>query len=512
MPPVVDGWVAKPCRAVAVDVGEGLDVMDVMDVTMSSRSRGPRAGQGGGAARLAGTARECGTLATYGANRIRNGHWEPMDPNPNPVDMPASVRPAGLLVVTVDRLPAWMLAAYGATWVATPALDRLAARGVVFDRLITPAPAARDTLHDLLAAEAPAGQTLLSAAAAGGWAPAVVTDDAAVAADLTADEAGPAADVRLVEAVAKERSEDDDTQTNIARLVDVAVERIASRQHRLVWCHVGSLGVAWDAPERYRDRYIDPEDPPPPSGARVPACAVDADTDPDQVVGIRQVFAGQVTLLDSQLGRLFDAVRGGESAVAGPWAVLVVGVRGLPLGLHGWIGTGGRAFPCSELIHVPAILVDAAGRMAAQRYGGLIVPADLGSTLVDLVAPTTGARQTPPGVDPAAPWRGVSLVSLFENWSAPARDRVIVAGPDGAAIVTPAWHGLLAAGTADAAAKPAAEVSLRLFAKPDDFFELTDVANRCAAVAGPMEALLERVATGDGRAAWLAPLPESTGG
>jgi arylsulfatase A-like enzyme len=435
-----------------------------------------------------------------------------MEPNPHPNDIPSSAQMPGLLVITVDRLPAWMLAAYGATWMATPVLDSLAARGVVFDRVFTPSPAARDTLHDLLAAGVPAGQTLLAAAAAGGWRPVVVTDAAAVAAVMTAGDAGPATTVRLVEAVAKEQVEEDDAQTTIARLVDAALEVITSDEHRMVWCHVSSLGVAWDAPERYRDRYIDPEDPPPPSGARVPGFAVDADTDPDQVMGIRQVFAGQITLLDSQLGRLFEAVRDAKAAAGGPWAVLVVGVRGLPLGLHGWVGIGGRERLFGELIHMPAIFVDAAGRMAAQRYGGLVVPADLGATLADLVMQAMGSQSQASDADPSAPWRGVSLASLFENWSACGRDRVIVTGPDGAAIVTPAWHGLLDAEAADALAKPAVDGRVRLFAKPDDFFELADVANRCADVAGPLEALLEQAREGDGRAAWLAPLPETTSG
>jgi len=433
-----------------------------------------------------------------------------MDPTPNPIDIPTAAQPAGLLVVTIDRLPAWLLAAYGATWVATPALDSLAARGVVFDRVITPSIAARDTLHDLLATS-PDGQTVLAAAAASGWRPVVVTDDAAVAADMTAGDAGPAASVRLVEAVAKETVENDDTQTTIARLVDAALDVIASKEHRLVWCHVGSLDVAWDAPERHRDRYVDPEDPPPPSGARVPGFAVNADTDPDLVVGIRQVFAGQVTLLDSQLGRLFDAVRKGKAAVAGQWAVLVVGVRGLPLGLHGWVGIGGRDLPYGELVHVPAIFADAAGRMAAQRYGGLVVPADLGCTLADLVSPGTASLPQPTAVDALAPWRGASLAGLFEHWSAPVRDRVIVAGTDGAAIVTPEWHGLLETGAAPADVNHGHERRIRLFAKPDDFYELADVANRCADVAGPLGDLLERACAGDRGAAWLAPLPEATG-
>jgi arylsulfatase A-like enzyme len=435
-----------------------------------------------------------------------------MEAMTSPNDIPSSAQPAGLLVVTIDRLPAWMLAAYGATWVATPALDSLAARGVVFDRVITPSLVADDTLRELLAAGASAGRPLLAAAAAGGWRPVFVTDDAAIAAGMTADGLGPAVGMRLVEAVAKEKGEEDDAQTSIARLVDAALDRITSKEHRLVWCHVGSLGVAWDAPERYRDRYIDPEDPPPPSGARVPGFAVDADTDPDLVVGIRQVFAGQVTLLDSQLGRLFDAVREGGAAASGPWAVLVVGIRGLPLGLHEWVGIGGRPLPYGELVHVPAIFADAAGRMAAQRYGGLVVPADLGATLAELVTQANGRPPQGSAVDPAAPWRGVSLAPLFEHWSAPDRDRVIVAGTDAAAIVTPAWHGLLDAGIAGAEAKPSHERRVRLFAKPDDFFELTDVASRCADVAGVLEPLLEQVAAGDGQAAWLTPLAEATSG
>ena len=430
-----------------------------------------------------------------------------MDPNPNPIDIPSSAKPAGLLVVTVDRLPAWMLAAYGATWVATPALDSLAARGVVFDRVITPSPAATDTLHHLLAAS-PDGQTLLAAAAAGGWRPVVVTDDAAVAAGMAAGDVGPRVGVRLVEAVAKEKVEEEDAQTTIARLIDAALELVASGEHRLVWCHVGSLNVTWDAPERYRDRYVDPEDPPPPSGARVPGFAVDANTDPDLVVGIRQVFAGQVTLLDSQLGRLFDAVREAKAAATGPWAVLVVGVRGLPLGLHGWVGSGGRELPFGELIHLPAIFADAAGRMAAQRYGGLVTPADLGCTLADLVSRGMGSQPqalaADPTVDPAAPWRGVSLAPLFEHWSPPIRDRVIVAGPGGAAIVTPEWHGILE-GVGAGGAERADRFSL--FAKPDDYFEQADVADRCRAVAEQLAEVARQALNGDSQRSWVATLP-----
>ena len=420
---------------------------------------------------------------------------------PNPSTEPAALQPAGMLVITVDRLPAWMLAAYGATWVSTPALDTLASRGVVFDRVIATSPDPHGVLHDL-------GDQLF--AATGGWPAAVVTDDPVVAAGLVAATAGgPSASVRLVEATAKAEVEENDAQTNIARLVDAAIDVIVAGTHRLVWCHIGSLAVAWDAPEPYRDRYIDPEDPPPPSGARVPGFAVDADTDPDRVVGMRQVFAGQITLLDSQLARLFAATRQGTGS-EGAWAVLVVGVRGLPLGLHGWVGVGGRELPYGESIHLPAVFVDAAGRMASQRYGGLVVPADLGCTLRDWMADATGSQAPSPAVDAVSPWRGRSLAGLFENWSARVRDRVVVAGPDGAAIVTPAWHCLLATEPTEPDTPRDHNHAVRLFAKPDDFFELADVANRCSDVVGPLGELLEQVIAGEGRAVWGAPLPAAT--
>ena len=76
------------------------------------------------------------------------------------LDTPAARPPAGLIVVTIDRLPAWILPAYGATWVAMPRLDALAARGVVLDRVITPSTDPRRTLRDLAGDDAAAHEAV----------------------------------------------------------------------------------------------------------------------------------------------------------------------------------------------------------------------------------------------------------------------------------------------------------------------------------------------------------------
>ena len=376
-----------------------------------------------------------------------------------------------LLVVTLDRLPAWILPAYGSTWVAMPAVDALAGRGLLFDRVIATGGDDLATLRDL-------GMAGLGRDAI------VVTDAPHVAAEVRGG--GGDATVRFVEAAARPAPETDATATNLARLTAAAREAVNAGRHAVVWCHAASLGVAWDAPTECRAAYADPEDPPPYAKAAVPEMEVDADTDPDLLVGIRQAFAGQLTHLDACLGPLIDAAAG--------WHVLLAGVRGLALGLHGRVGTGPLP-PFSELVHVPAILADATGRMAAQRFGGLVVPADLGATLAALR-----------GVPPAAPvadavGRGHSLEGLLADWSAPPRDRVVVATGHGGAIVTPDWHLLVAA-----------DRPPRLFHKPDDSFELCDVADRCPAVVEDLAPLAMAAAAGDTARGWQSPLGDAVAG
>ena len=383
--------------------------------------------------------------------------------------MPSVTPEPRLLVVAVDRLPAWILPAYGATWVAMPTVTAWAARGVVFDRVIAPHADPMRTLGDLvgpLAAALPA---------------VVVSDDAA----LPDDACGAAATVRRVpfhEDAAVATAAGD---TNSARLGAAAAEAVAGG-HRVVVVHATGLGRAWDAPAEFRAAYLDPADPPPPAGAAVPDFVATSDTDPDLLVALRHVYAAQLTLLDRCLGGLgglggHDGHGGGLGDLAG-WTVLFCGLRGMGLGLHGRIGPGGMP-PYGELVHVPAILVDPAGRMAGQRFGGLVVPADLGATLAELA-----------GV-PAPEGEAISLAGLFTSWVGRGRDRVVVRGPGGAAVTTPGWHAIMPAGG-----------TLRLHAKPDDFFEVSDVADRCPEVADELGRLVAAAAAGDMATAGGAPL------
>jgi|LakMenEpi03Aug12_release.lakeMendotaPanAssembly.Ray.scaffolds.fasta_scaffold19648_6 hypothetical protein len=391
-----------------------------------------------------------------------------------------------LLLVTIDRLPAWILPAWGATWVSTPALDTLAGSGIVLDRLIAPTLDPRQTLEAI-------GGGVLAVAAAAGIAPVIVTDDAGFAESAAQATAGVV--TRVVDAYLPRRAARTIEGTNPGRLFAAAREMLTCGDHRFVWVHAGSLALAWDAPESFLAPYVDPEDPPPPEGVAVPSLRLGRDHDPDLVVGYRQRFAAQVTLLDRCIGDFLAALPGATADSSG-WTVCLAGVRGMALGLHGVIGVpggDGEELPLGESIHLPAIFVDARGRMAAQRYAGLVLPADLGATLRGVLAREEAVPPAPGGGEPAR-----SLEGLFDGWKHPPRDRVLCVAPAGTAVVTEAWSYVESTG-------PDGERSPRLHAKPDDYFELVDVHSRCPGVVARMAEIAAAARRRD-LVAWTMPL------
>ncbi len=394
--------------------------------------------------------------------------------------------PPRLLLVTIDRLPAWILPAWGATWVSAPALDALAGRGLVFDRLIAPSLDPRKTLEALAGA-------LVAGADRAGLNVGVITDEASLAALVAPEGNSGGVALTVVPALVPRRLARRAEETNLGRLFAAARGLLAGADQSIVWVHAGSLGLAWDAPESFREPYLDPDDPPPPEGVAVPSLQVDADTDPDLVMGHRQRLAAQVSLLDRWIGELVAALPT-EPPSPEAWTICFSGVRGMPMGLHGLVGLPGgegAEMPFGESIHLPALLVDGRGRMAGQRYPGLVIPADLGETLREIL----GLSERLPGVEgePARP-----MTDLLDTWAHDDRDRVIAATDAATVVVTPHWLYLESAG-------PEGEPNRRLHAKPDDFFEVADVGSRCPEVVAALGEIAAAARVGD-RRAWSAPL------
>jgi len=152
-----------------------------------------------------------------------------------------------------------------------------------------------------------------------------------------------------------------------------------------------------------------------------------ADYDPDELLGVAQAYAGQVTLLDTCLGAFLDFFDG--LPIADETLLTLTSARGFPLGEHGRVG------PCDdalfgELAHVPWMMrfPDAAG--AGARRPSLVEPADLWATLLDWW--NIGDAPRSPTAE--------SLLLLARGEAVAWRDRLCMAGGGGRrAIRTPAW-------------------------------------------------------------------------
>jgi hypothetical protein len=238
--------------------------------------------------------------------------------------------------------------------------------------------------------------------------------------------------------------------TQLAALIGKAAE-LASQgdASNALWMHSRGMVGPWDAPVELRNQYADEEDPTPPTFTAPPEQMLPDDYDPDLLLGIAHAYAGQVSLLDACLGVLLDTLD--EHPRKASLEFMLVGMRGYPLGEHHRVGLCDAPL-YRELVHVPLMIYRPGSAAKVGRSGRLLTHADVPSLL------------------------------LGERPVGPERDHLLFTSQHDRAIRTPAWC-LRESGTLD---HPRRE----LYVKPDDLWEVNDVADRCPEiVAGLAEAL-----------------------
>ena len=415
------------------------------------------------------------------------------------------------VVIVLARCPVGCLGPYGNEWVATPHLDRLAAGGVVFDRHTSDCPqeqaarrAWRTGRHQYPGAE-PGGTDLFTRLAERGV--------RAVLIDGTRHGCDGEFYAGFAEKFTPRPLADDPTPTaGLLRLLPEVAATLAGGPW-LVWVELDRLVPPWDVPRDVFEAYIEdvfddePDDPASREStldmdevltadddievidprAEEYSEEIDVEDDQPELVVQREAvkpwtepptgwldrndlaswellhrsFAAAVTVADAGLGKLFAALT--EHGL-GDAAWLFTSDRGQALGEHGVVGDF-RPWLYQELVHVPLIvrLPNQAGE--GRRVGGLTVPADLTPTLLDLHGVTI-----PEGLD------GVSLVPQLQVRESTDRERVVSGLADDVAAER-------AVRTLDWACVVPVRVpvdddprEIELYVKPDDRFEMNDVA------------------------------------
>lgn len=424
------------------------------------------------------------------------------------------------ICLVIDGWQAGFAGPYGNSWINTPAVNRLAAEGFVFDHALVDSPRL-DRLYRSFWRGAhaavpddrlPAGDGLAARLASAGVNTTLVTDEPRVA------EHPSAADFREIVRLDPSRpvrAAADIAGTQLAEFFSQVLDRLdAAEEPYLLWAHTSSLLNCWDAPPEYRERYLEREDA---SGAderahlaaeiaalsRVgvapPPGRYELSPDPDELLALRRAYAAQVSVFDACLAGLLEALD--QMPGAERTLLFVAGARGFPLGEHGRIGLEIGSYSHSkagahaagdalhaELVHVPWLWRLPGRQVALGRSQALVQPADCCETLADWWDLSDRTRANGDRLGIAA---GRSVLPVLLEEGSTWRDRVLLTLEDQMALRTSSWYLRAMRTGADSLTDSAGRPPLELFVKPDDRWEQNEISNRCEAVAATLAQLAD---------------------
>jgi arylsulfatase A-like enzyme len=381
-----------------------------------------------------------------------------------------------VLVLVARGLQAGAVGCYGNSWIDTPALDALAAEGVVFDRHFADAadPAGarrawRSGRYGIpsLTEEGPHPEDspdLLAALRSHGVYTCLIVDDSRPSPpEFTSgwDEA--------------ERVAPEGVETPLEATLEAAraiLDRLADRAHWLLWIELATLLPPWNVPEEFQAPYFmeepaedeedegeEPEEEPEPLTplTDVETGSIDP-TDDTFYLRLQTSYAAAVTYLDAGIGQLLDDLRERDHDAL----VLVTTDCGQALGEHGYVGPH-CPWPHNEIVHLPLIVHLPGAAESGRRIAALTQAVDLAATLAHVFgAPLPSAH-------------GHSLLSLMHGDVERVRDYACSGLRMGAAVEwalrTADWAFLLPVrGEEDESARPP-----QFYVKPDDRWEVNNV-------------------------------------
>ena len=353
-----------------------------------------------------------------------------------------------IFCLSIDGLQNAMLGTYGNAWIQTPALNRLAAQSVVFDQYYTPSLNLWDIFDILIGNPVRGTHNIL------------LTDDSDV---LLHPRFGEFSKKQLLETSSSSESVHELENTQIFKAMASAVDlyrttSTMSDTPSLCWLHLNGFRGIWDFPLHYREIHRDDEDPEPYKGVELPNYSAPS---PDELQAVLEAYSGGVAVLDDVILVLLNLLENNE---LGETIFVLMGTRGFSLGEHHRIGANDSLY--SENLHLPLIIRFPRQEYATVRVPRLVQPQDLAewfqiqkklpyAPLFQCVQEETVTKHEPH--------------LYFHNESGET------------AILTPEWF-----------LRRTENNRAELYVKPDDRFEVNDVADRREDVAEELLQRLER--------------------
>lgn len=379
------------------------------------------------------------------------------------------------IVVVLDRLGSGYLGPYGNTWIDTPGLNRWASQSSLFDSAIADGPSLAAAYQSYWrgipsfvedptsTVDDPAmDASLLGQLAAAGRRTTLVTDCPWVSQHPLAADFSDRVEMldTPLPSIASEVGE-----TQVGQLLAAAWEQCATGDRpSLLWLHARA-GSVWDAPSNLRHQFTEEGDPPPADCVDPPDEVVGGNVDPDRLLAFSHAYAGQVVAIDNCLGVFLQALE--ELPVDRQPLLILASPRGFALGEHGRIGACGDG-TYSEVIQLPLLIREPGDVQAGTRIPHLVQPVDLYTTLLRYF----GLPQ--PTDEPS--WGHDLLATIDQS----PRQYACTLHSDCWSLRTPIWF------LRDTDPR-------ELFVKPDDRWEVNEVADRCTDIVSELQSALEKI-------------------
>jgi arylsulfatase A-like enzyme len=387
------------------------------------------------------------------------------------------------LVIVASGLHLGYIGCYGNEWVQTPALDRLAAEGVVFDQHYSDQPeaAAAQRAWQTGCYQFPSVKTedesssepaanLFPLLGEQGLATCLVSDDRG---RLLSTAAAGWRQIHLLESAAGEAALPEQMRDALVK----ALNQLAPCNQWLLRFDLGALLPPWNTPDEFRNPYPsagqDEDEDELPLSADPAPCEFE---EPEDLAyfNLQDRYAAAVTYLDTGVGQVLQELE--QRGLLDDTLVLVTSDGGQKLGEDA-IRPGSRLALHEELMHIPLILRLPGRAEAGRRIAALTQPVDLLPTLFEAF----GA--------PLPAVHGRSLLPLAKGKSDPIR-AYACAGlrtDDGLewALRNPDWLFLLPVSSSSGLATES-----ELYVKPDDRWEVNNVRQHHLELAERLEQTL----------------------
>lgn len=238
-----------------------------------------------------------------------------------------------IVCLICDAISTAYLGPYGAEWVETPHLNRLACDGVVFDHCYSPCGVA--SLSDRIQAVV-AGASLIPI-----------------------------------------RETDDPGEDSLRVALSNAHERIADPSMECcgVCVELNLRDAGWRPSSALLEKYLEDREPVDPAGRLVGW--LDKDVTEDQIDALRDTYSARMEELDARLGEFLCRLR--DRGLYEESLILFTAREGWPLGEHGMIGPA-APWAHEERDHVP-LIVKYPGCRPASRCGALVTTLDVPPTV-----------------------------------------------------------------------------------------------------------------------------------